>query len=301
VWAEALVRRGIVGAVTWVDGVAEAAGLADVANGEPMTPEHRFRVGSVTKTFTAYLTTLLVDDLDAVAVEPDVSFRHLLTHRSGLFDATWDGELWSEWLFGPPAAVDPHRVTAVSLSYPRRFPPGEQQQYCNTNYEFLGLLLQERAGAPFAELLRAHVFEPLGLQRTTFEEQPVVPAGAAHGYALKDGMMPVDQEPRDVTEYLIGAWADGAIASDVADIARFYAHVVPLLVDSELGLHPVETPCGTAWGHSGGIAGYLANVRCSRDGGHVALAFSNTQGVKVAHALNVAAAKLYCAGTGAGR
>src|SRR4051812_47913015 len=67
-----------------------------------MTVAHRFRIGSCTKTFVAYLATLLIDDLDDIAVGGDVTFRHLLTHRSGLFDATWDGELWEEWLFEPP-------------------------------------------------------------------------------------------------------------------------------------------------------------------------------------------------------
>jgi D-alanyl-D-alanine carboxypeptidase len=259
-----------------------------------MTPHHRFRVGSATKAYVAYLTTLLVDDLDEIVVGGDVTWRHLLAHRSGLFDATWDGELDHEWLFGPPTRVDPRRVAAVSLSYPRRFPPGTEYRYCNTNYEHVALALEDRTGTPLPELLREHVFEPLGLRNTTFEEAPVVPEGASHGYALKGGIMPVEDEPRDVSEYLIGAWASGAIASDVFDLARFFAFAVPLLVPEELGVHRHDYPCGTAWGHSGGIAGYFANVRCSADGSHIVALLSNTQSVKVARALEVATRKLYC-------
>ena len=293
-FAEALVRRGVIGAVTYADGEVETAGLADVATGEPMTPRHRFRIGSGTKAYVAYLATLLVDDLDQIVVGGDVTWRHLLTHRSGLFDATWDGELDQEWLFGPPTRSDPRRVTVVSLSYPRRFAPGAEYRYCNTNYDFAGLALEAQTGTPLRELLRKHVFEPLGLANTTFEEEPVVPTGASHGYALKGGMMPVDEEPRDVTEYLIGAWASGAIASDVFDLARFFAFAVPLLAPEELGVHRHDYPCGTAWGHSGGIAGYFANVRCSPDGSHVVALLSNTQSIKVARALDVATRKLYC-------
>jgi D-alanyl-D-alanine carboxypeptidase len=295
VWAEALVRRGVIGAVTYDDGDVEAAGLADLATGEPMTPQHRFRIGSDTKAYVAYLTTLLVDDLDEIAVAGDVTWRHLLTHRSGLFDGTWDGELWEEWLFGPPKREDPHHVARISLSYPRRFAPGAAYSYCNTNYEHVALALEERTGTPLRELLRTRVFEPLELENTTFEEDPVVPAGASHGYALKGGMMPVDgDEPRDVTEYLLGAWASGAIASDVFDLTRFFAFAVPLLAPEELGVHRHDYSCGTAWGHSGGIAGFFANIRCSPDGSHVVALLSNTQSVKVARALEVATRKLYC-------
>jgi hypothetical protein len=96
--------------------------------------------------------------------------------------------------------------------------------------------------------------------------------------------MPVDEEPRDVTEYLIGAWASGAICSDVFDLVRFYSHAVPVLREGELGVHRYDN----AWGHSGGIAGYFANIRFPP----AVAALTNTQSVKIARALEVATRKL---------
>src|SRR2546421_675659 len=64
--ADALLRRGVIGAVTWADGHVEAAGLANVTTGEPITPQHRFRIGSATTLYVAYLTTRFVDDLDEI-------------------------------------------------------------------------------------------------------------------------------------------------------------------------------------------------------------------------------------------
>jgi CubicO group peptidase (beta-lactamase class C family) len=67
-----------------------------------MTPQHRTRVGSIDKTYMAVVAVTIFDDLDVPAarwvpqLDERITLRHLLSHRSGLFDYMWDGERMSD-------------------------------------------------------------------------------------------------------------------------------------------------------------------------------------------------------------
>jgi D-alanyl-D-alanine carboxypeptidase len=97
---EAVVATGVPGAAVVALGpqgrVEAAAGLADIATGESLTVEHRFRIGSVTKIFVAALVLKLVAeglldlDGDAAPFVEDVTIRQLLNHTSGLDDFVGD-------------------------------------------------------------------------------------------------------------------------------------------------------------------------------------------------------------------
>ena len=143
----AVVETGVTGAVVVVSGprgrVEAAAGVADVATGTPLTPEHRFRIGSVTKIFVAPLVLRLVEegllelDGDAAPFAEGITIRQLLNHTSGLDDFMGDPIAFFE-----PYRRDPgHRweLTArdeleLVLAKPRLFPPGEGWAYHGSNY-----------------------------------------------------------------------------------------------------------------------------------------------------------------------
>ena len=107
-WTDSIIAAGAIGAIVWIDGEAKAAGFANLEAHEPMTPQHRIRVGSIDKTYIAVVTVKVFDDLDISAarwlpqLDERITLRHLLSHRSGLFDYMWDGETYERLAFGPP-------------------------------------------------------------------------------------------------------------------------------------------------------------------------------------------------------
>jgi D-alanyl-D-alanine carboxypeptidase len=176
---EAVVRSGLPGVVAVTSGPAfdweGAAGLANVETGEPLTVEHRFRVASVTKLFIAAAVLQLVDEgalaLDdpAAPIVADVTVRQLLNHTSGL--PNFEDDLVA--LFEPyrrdPAhrsELGPRELVARALERPRLFPPGEGWAYTGTNYQALGLLVEEATGTTLREELKRRIFDPLELGAT---------------------------------------------------------------------------------------------------------------------------------------
>jgi D-alanyl-D-alanine carboxypeptidase len=276
VWTEALLEAGAVGAIVWVDGEAQAAGFAKLEAGEPMTPEHRIRVGSIDKIFMAVVALEVFDDLDVPAarwlpeLDADITLRDLLSHRSGLFNWVLDGETYERLCFRDRALGPPEELLRVALRYPRRN-VGEVT-YSNTNYTALQLTIESATGEPLGELIRRRVIEPYGLSHTTFDEDLELPEGVAHGYALKAGTFPVPGEgPRDVSDY----WTDGSIASTAADLGSLFRQLDPEL--------PALRDYGYAIGHGGTMPGYTTLVL---DGARLVVIAVNSHSLPVTRAVH---------------
>jgi D-alanyl-D-alanine carboxypeptidase len=294
--AESIVAAGAIGAITYVDGAVDADGFANLRTREPMTPQHRVRVGSIDKTFTAVVAVRMFDDLDISAsrwlpqLDERITLRHLLSHRSGLFDYMWDGETYEKLAFGPPAPSDPEAYLRAALRYPlRNF--GEVA-YSSSNYAALDLILERETRQPLGDLIRAHVLEPYGLARTTFQTGFEVPADVARGYALKGGTFPAVDSPRDVSEN----WADRSIAADVFDLSSFLRQVLdahPEMVEGGFGIRTADFPRGTAYGHGGTMAGYTTQVWATRDGEHVIVVAANSHSLPVSRAIVATATELF--------
>jgi D-alanyl-D-alanine carboxypeptidase len=305
---EAIVATGVPGAAVVATGAAgtveEAAGLANVETGEPLTPQHRFRVGSVTKLFVAPLVLGLVAegllelDGDAAPFVPGVTIRQLLNHTSGLPDAPFDHVEFFE-----PYRRDPthryelgHREQLANvMGLPRLFPPGEGWEYHGSNYLALGLIVEETTGMTLAEALRQRILGPLALEQTELIEGPLR-GECAHAYLPDDNpILPGNGAPVDVTELdLPFYWAGGGVVSTPGEVARLLRALlgeglVPDRVRTEmldavdsdwretdrygLGIGEISavcrqqrTSCGPAWGHIGFSLGYFAIALSSEDG-----------------------------------
>jgi D-alanyl-D-alanine carboxypeptidase len=305
----AVVATGVPGAVAVAVGpegrVEGAAGLADIDSGEPLTVEHRFRIGSVTKIFVAALVLRLVEEglleLDGSAAPfvEDVTIRQLLNHTSGLDDFMGDPVAFFE-----PYRHDPtHRwglgareELRLVLEKPRLLPPGEGWAYHGSNYLVLRLLVEQATGMGLRDALRERVFIPLGLYRTDLVE---VPLGddCARGYIPADNpILPGGPGPVDVTALDLPFYrAGGGIVTTAGEVAAILRALLgggflpePLraamldAVDSNwdetdrygLGIGEItrlmgrrRSPCGPAWGHLGFSVGYAAIALSSEDGG----------------------------------
>jgi D-alanyl-D-alanine carboxypeptidase len=153
-----------------------------------MSEDVVWRIGSITKTFTAVAVLQLAEQgtvdldapvatyLDSTLVPEGVTVRHLLQHTSGIPDYT---PTLNDVARSCPPSVDP-------LSYveglPPDFPPGARWAYSNTNYLILGQLIEAVTGEPPAAIIRRRIIDPLGLADTYLEGSepgpPPVPAFA---------------------------------------------------------------------------------------------------------------------------
>lgn len=307
---EAVVATGVPGAVVVAVGpdrrIEAAAGFADLQTAEALTVDHRFRVGSVTKTFVAALVLQLVAegllelDGDAAPFAEGITIRQLMNHTSGLPDADFADDLVS--FFEPyrrnPARrwdLRPREQLALVMEKPRLFPPGEGWSYHGSNYLVLGLIVEEATGATLRDALEQHVLSPLGLDRTDLVDGPLR-GDCARGYLPPDNpLLPGGPGPVDVTELdLPFHGAGGGVVSTAAEIAQMLRALLAgaLLpdrlraemlqaVDSDwqetdrygLGIGEItavwgreRSPCGIAWGHLGFSAGYTTIALSSEDG-----------------------------------
>ncbi len=277
------------------------AGLADKATGQPMQPQDRVHIGSITKTFVATVVLQLAAEgrlslndsvqkwLPGVSTghgyDPArITVRQLLQQTSGIRDYLDDpvfqtvqglGETWQ-----------PRQLVDIAL---RLGPPVHGWLYSNTNYILLGMIIQKVTGQRPITEISDRILAPLGLRDTSFPlTSTQIPAPYAHGYY---GSL-------DVTNVVnpSSAWTAGAMISTVDDVARFYralltGRLLPPAQQRELlatipvddtgelfaehyglGIYSVQLSCGTTWGHDGGYPGGFKTIAyTSRNGSRQAV------------------------------
>jgi D-alanyl-D-alanine carboxypeptidase len=301
---EAVVRSGLPGVVAFVAGEERAAGVANLATGERMTPAHCFHIGSVMKTFVATIVLQLVDegalDLDGDSgIVEGVTVRQLLNHTSGLPDffdditevfEPYQKDLAYRWPLGA------HKMLAIDKEKPRLFAPGAGWSYRGSNYLALGLLVEETTGSTLRDALRRRIAGPLGLEATDLPGRGPKPACLARGYFPVDFPLLPGPGPVDGTELdMPWNWAGGGgIVSTAREVARFLqtllggevlpAHLLAEMLTTVpsdwdetdaygLGIAEIssmmrkaDSPCGSAWGHIGFSTGYTTIALASKDG-----------------------------------
>ena len=197
-----------------------AVGAADVRAEREATPDTQYRVGSITKTFTAAAIMQLrdagkldlEDRLDAyiegAAHVP--TLRRLLSHTSGLQRETHD----DAWLRAQFAAV-PELVETFDRAE-QVLPPGARFHYSNLAFALLGIVVERVSGVPYREYVEQRLLRPLGLARTSFDPQEP----AATGYLVQ----PYVEGAWEETPVQTGAWiAAGQLWGTVRDLCRWAA------------------------------------------------------------------------------
>ncbi len=176
----------VAAAVARADRPTWSVAVGEAAPGRPATTGTAFRIGSITKTFTAVLIMQLRDqgllDLDDplschldVPAHGELSLRRLLTHRSGLQREPY-GNVWDTLQL-----PDADRMVAELTRAERVLAPERRWHYSNLAYSLLGSLVSKKAGGTWEEVLCDRLLRPLGLQATGL--QPRDPA--ATGYLVE--------------------------------------------------------------------------------------------------------------------
>ncbi|HEY0015318.1 MAG TPA: serine hydrolase [Longimicrobium sp.] len=173
----------------------KAYGSANVELGVPLRPEHVFRLGSITKQFTAVATLMLVEegkvslDDEITRFLPDyptqgrrITVEHLLTHTSGI----------QSYTSVPGFAAGIRRELAVDSLIAffahgaMEFAPGERWNYNNSGYALLGAIIEKVSGMTYADFIRTRIFEPLGMRSSAYEVENVLVPGRVDGYERTD-------------------------------------------------------------------------------------------------------------------
>jgi CubicO group peptidase (beta-lactamase class C family) len=199
----------------------EAFGLADREAGQLATPDTIFRIGSVSKQFTAVAILRLAEEGKLSLDDPLTKYfpgwpqgdaillRHLLNHRSGLANYTSKPDFMNR-VTEPVAPAD---LIASFRDDPPDFPPGSKFAYCNTGYFLLGEIVARVSGLSFGDYLRTAFFEPLGMRSTGVFRNDAPPPGAAKGYSFSD-----DSFVPAVDWDMSRAGGAGALYSTVGDL-----------------------------------------------------------------------------------
>ncbi len=282
-----------------------AAGVASIEENTALKPTDRFRIYSITKTFTATIVYQLVDEgiltLDDTVArwldEPEVAripnvehatIRQVLNHTSWIYDFADDDDspFWDDAFLGPEADWTkvwtlPELLAYADLAnHAPYFAPGEGFHYSNTNYLLLGMIIEKATGREFGGELQSRILTPLGLNDTFFATGGTMPEGVVDGYQL------LDDQLVNVSEInLSWVWAAGNLVSTTADLLRFASATISgellspesfkemfTFVPSEnpnlqfgSGLYLDVTPNGTLIGMDGGSAGFNANMMWLRE------------------------------------
>jgi D-alanyl-D-alanine carboxypeptidase len=257
-------------------------GLANLELKVPVRPEMVFRIGSVTKQFTAVAVLMLVQEgklaleADLTAYLPDyptqgekITIRHLLTHTSGIKSYTSMPEWMPLWRKDLPLP----ELIAVFKDQPMDFHPGESWNYNNSAFVLLGAIIEQVSGQRYAQFLAERIFQPLKMTSTRYDVTEAVVPGRVAGYAKSS-----DGWENAAYLSMTHPHGAGALMSSVDDLARWdqalYGRklVKPTLLQQAWRPYILadgrSTQYGFGWGissldghtliaHGGGINGFI--------------------------------------------
>jgi CubicO group peptidase (beta-lactamase class C family) len=196
-------------------------GLANVVRGIPIRPTDVFRIGSITKQFTAIAVLQLVQ-AGKVRLDDDVrrhlpafstsgqgiTINQLLSHTSGLHDVSDD--------VPDKKQRETTQVVALIKDKPLEFAPGSDWAYHNINYRLLGGVVEQVSGKSYSDYMRENIFIPAGMSHTVVGENTTGELSRVSGYR-EEGKKFIEVERDD----LVGAHAAGAILSSVEDLWKW--------------------------------------------------------------------------------
>jgi len=205
----------------------EAHGIASIETQHPLTPNTLLQIGSISKVFTTTLLMTVVEegkidlDIPIITYVPDLPLadaharatitpRHLVTHMAGFYGDRFDDH-------GPGDDAIAKAVAAFG-DLRQQTAPGELWTYCNAGFDLVGRAIELVLDQGFEEVMRERVFEPLGLERTTYFAAEAIRHAVSVGHAQEPG-----EEIRISNPWPIPRRSNpaGGISSTVGELLRF--------------------------------------------------------------------------------
>lgn len=260
-------------------------GQASLELGVPVAPDMVFRIGSVTKQFTAVSILMLMEqgklrlDQKISDILPDypkaqgekVTIENLLSHTGGIPNYTDDAEFWKI----AKDKLEPAKMLALFAEKPLEFTPGEKWAYSNSGYFVLGLIIEKVSGESYRAFVEKHLLAPAGMKASLYDDpEKLVPRRAAGYQPMPDGGF----APAPYID-MSGPYSAGALASTVADLHRWNLALLDGKLIRRQSLEKAWTPFrlstgknntyGYGWdvgryegqrmvSHGGGIPGFMS-------------------------------------------
>lgn len=264
----------------------KAVGKANLELDVDITPNHVFRIGSITKQFTT-AAILRLQEEGKLSIQDElvkyiedypthgnrITIEHLMTHTSGIKSYTSMPKFRTEWM---TMHMDPEELIAVFKDEPMDFKTGEKEQYNNSAYILLGYIIEKVSGKTYEDYVETEFFEPLGMKHSSYEVSTDIIPNRAYGYDEEEEENYINAPYLSMTL----PYAAGSLLSTTDDLriwhtafmndkvisaeSRKAAHTSAKLNNGE------ETGYGYGWGigdfkgsprigHSGGINGFLSD------------------------------------------
>jgi CubicO group peptidase (beta-lactamase class C family) len=265
-------------------------GIANLELSAPSTDKTVYSLASITKSFTAVATMMLVEEgrislddqiskhlSDLPAVWQPVTIRHLLSHTSGIKSFSSYDKI--------PCPVAKHEseygrtdVLKEVACLPLEFTPGERWAYGDTGYHLLGMLIEKISGKNYEQFLRERMFQPLGMLDTRPNSYSELVPTRADGYIRRDGKF------RNAKLLPLFEFANAGLVSTVLDMAKLDAalYTEKLLKKSTLEQMWTNAKLNngqivTAYGLGFGLTPFRGHRRVGHSGGGMGFAAAFTR------------------------
>jgi len=277
--------------------INQGYGFADLEWNMPNTPDTRFRIGSVTKQFTA-AAILLLQERGKVRVEAplktylpdtpqawsDVTIFNLLTHTAGIPDFIHLADFRSF----VPLPLRPEQLIAKIRDKPLEFAPGSDREYSNAGYLLLGLVIEKVSGESYARFVTENLLEPAGMRDSGYDTQAAIMHRRASGYIYgPDGFENAPYMDMGIP------FAAGGLYSTTGDLLRWERALFGGKILSSTSLEQMTTPFKQNYGfgvvirklegdtiidHSGSLDGFNSELIHGARNDLVVVVLSNVSG-----------------------
>lgn len=258
-------------------------GFTNIKEKQKANENTKYRIGSISKTFTAALIFKAIDEkkisLDQTIQKffPDIknagkiTIAHLLYHRSGIHDFTDDQEEYLKWHTQPKTEKE---MLAIISKGGIDFEPDTKSDYSNSNYLLLSYILEKTFKMPYAQILDKYIAKPLALKNTFLGKKINSKNNEASSYRFEG-----DWKLEDETDISIPLGAGGIVSTPI-DLVKFSTALFGGKVISQKSLAQMKTLNGkygmgvlaipfydkAGFGHSGSIDGFSATFSYFNDG-----------------------------------
>jgi D-alanyl-D-alanine carboxypeptidase len=251
-------------------------GHADVDSDLKATADTKYRIGSISKLFTATiimqlmeeglikLDTPLSDFFPSLNNADKITIAHLLRHRSGLFNFTNAPE-YMEWM---EQAKTREEMIEIIRSHENVFQPDEKAQYSNTNYVLLTYIVEEIEGNSFSKVLEKRITLPLGLENTYYGGEIQPANNEAFSYksqtpwelasqtdmSIPGGAGAIVSNPTELNKFLHALFSRELVSGNI------FEEMTRIVDNFGTGLVKIPFYDKFALGHNGGIDGFLSSA-----------------------------------------
>jgi CubicO group peptidase (beta-lactamase class C family) len=285
---------------------SQSYGLADRELDVPITPQTKFAIGSLTKSFTAMAIMILqehgqltVQDsickyiVDCPATWKPITLHHLLTHTSGIRNFT---DLYATIKDEVNICQEykPEAVIAYFKDLPLDFVPGSQWSYSNSGYFLLGVVIEKASGESYETFIQKNILQPLGMSESGYDRASAIVENRASGYSINRPYYDIINAPCYDVSF---KFAHGGLYSTIGDLYKWdQALYTDQLVSQEtlntiftstVSIPGIDGLYGYGWiisqqsghrviEHSGNVFGFVADLARYPDDQVTIIVLSNT-------------------------